>query len=201
MTVSNAVSRYDANEREFLGLLLSRSIFGALYSALTVRKTDLDLTRAEFGNRVGRDKTGVSKILKGPGNWTIMKISDVANALDLDIEVYFVDRYNPQRTFTSTGVMYTASKVAARGYGSVLQGPQPGRNTASIDAIGQQRNDVTIQYSGQVTTIEQGMSIISAQGTTMSPGTNIIGAVITGANVNAVASNVPFYTSLSSRGT
>jgi hypothetical protein len=107
MTNSNDMNRYDANQRDFLGESLARRIFGAIYDALMVRKKDPGLTPTEFGERIGRDKTGVSKILRGPGNWTIKKISDVANALDLEVEVRFIDRRNTHRVFTPTGIQYT----------------------------------------------------------------------------------------------
>jgi len=77
MNPSNHAHRYDTEERNFLGETLARRIFGAIYAALMVRKEDQGLTRADFGERTGRDKTGVSKILRGPGNWTIKTISDV----------------------------------------------------------------------------------------------------------------------------
>lgn len=107
MMPSNNVPRYDAEERDFLGETLARRIFGAIYAALILRKSDQGLTRAAIGDRTGRDKTGVSKILRGPGNWTIKTISDMANALDLDVEVRFVDKYNEYRIFTPTGIQYT----------------------------------------------------------------------------------------------
>jgi transcriptional regulator with XRE-family HTH domain len=103
-------TRFDENEREFLGLTLARQIFGALYTALQYRRESEGFTRADFGERTGRDKTGVSKLLKGPGNWTIHKISDVANALDLDVEIAFFDRNNQARIFTATGMHYTPSQ-------------------------------------------------------------------------------------------
>jgi transcriptional regulator with XRE-family HTH domain len=104
MTHSLKESQFDEDERVFLGLGLSREVFGALYAALQYRKESLGLSRADFGERTGRDKTGVSKLLRGPGNWTIQTIADVANALELDIEFAFFDRYDQTRIFTATGM-------------------------------------------------------------------------------------------------
>ena len=104
MLPSHETSRFDANEREFLGITLARQIFGALYSAVEDRHTNHGLTRGELAERTGRDKTGVSKLLRGPSNWTIRTISDVANGLELDVEITFVDRYDRLRAFTPTGL-------------------------------------------------------------------------------------------------
>jgi transcriptional regulator with XRE-family HTH domain len=104
MLPSAKESRFDENEREFLGLTLARQIFGALYSAVQYRMESNGMTRADFGERTGRDKTGVSKLLRGPGNWTIQTISDVANALEVDVEFAFFDQRDQTRLFTATGM-------------------------------------------------------------------------------------------------
>jgi transcriptional regulator with XRE-family HTH domain len=98
-------SRFDESEREFLGLTLERQIFGAIYAAIEDRKSSHGMTRTEFGERTGRDKTGVSKLLRGPSNWTIHTIAAVANALELTVEITFVDQYDPFRVFTPTGLV------------------------------------------------------------------------------------------------
>jgi hypothetical protein len=107
--MTNYKSRYDENEREFLGITLARQIFSAIYTAATFRKEQGEFSRAEFGQRTGRDKTGVSKLLTGPGNWTTRTISDVSNALDLEPQVVFVDRSNRSRVFTEAGVAYLST--------------------------------------------------------------------------------------------
>jgi transcriptional regulator with XRE-family HTH domain len=111
MINSSNESRFTGVEREFLSLTLARQIFGALYSALKYRKESHDLTRAEFGERIGRDKTGVSKLLRGPGNWTIQTISDIANALEVDVEFAFFDQHDQSIMFTATGMHHSPSLV------------------------------------------------------------------------------------------
>jgi transcriptional regulator with XRE-family HTH domain len=106
MSTTEATQRYDKDQRDFLGEALARDIFSAIYTALTFRKKYNGLTTSDFADRVGRDRTGVSKILHGHGNWTTHKISDVANALDLEVEISFVDRADVSRVFTPNGVVY-----------------------------------------------------------------------------------------------
>ena len=110
--MTNYKSRYDENEREFLGITLARQVFSAIYAAATFRKEQGDFSRSEFGQRTGRDKTGVSKLLAGPRNWTTRTISDVSNALDLEPQVVFVDRLNRSRVFTETGPAYLSTLPA-----------------------------------------------------------------------------------------
>ncbi|MEJ0094137.1 MAG: helix-turn-helix transcriptional regulator [Methylocella sp.] len=142
MTHSLKTSKFDENEREFLGLTLARQIFGALYLAVQFRKASQGLSRVDFGDRTGRDKTGVSKLLSGPGNWTTRTISDVANALELDVQITFVDRYNPYRAFTPTGINYLPVNVAAQGYMNSMGGANSGmmveewhRNSTNIPKL------------------------------------------------------------------
>jgi hypothetical protein len=144
MPPSLDTSKFDENEREFLGLTLERQIFGALYSAVQDRKDCLGLTRAEFGRRIGRDKTGVSKLLRGPGNWTIRTISDFANALDLDVEITFVDRRDVNRVFTPFG--FVEFPAAPQNYyysGMMIEPIAAGHYSAVIQTAGSAQINLT----------------------------------------------------------
>jgi hypothetical protein len=94
------------NRRKFAAELLEHAFFGAFYSVISARKKEQSLTRAQLGKRMGREKTGISKLLSGPRNWQISTISDLAEALDVRVEFRLVDRINPLRTFTPTGVTF-----------------------------------------------------------------------------------------------
>jgi hypothetical protein len=165
MTPSLSKSRFDENERAFLGMTLARQIFGAIYSAVQYRR-ETGLTRTEFGERAGRDKTGASKILKGPGNWTIQTISDVANALDLDVEFAFFDRKNPTTMFTGTGMHSTWSpsinyygydlSIGAESKLNMLHNLAPGLGAFLIT---QEANSVTVIANSQVPTSAAGYTI------------------------------------------
>jgi hypothetical protein len=94
--------------RAFAADLLEHAFFGAFYTAIVARKNEDGLTRAQLGSRMGREKTGISKLLSGPRNWQLSTISDLSEALNLKLEFRLIDRLNPFREFTSTGVQYPA---------------------------------------------------------------------------------------------
>lgn len=94
------------HRREFAADLLEHAFFGAFYIAISARKNEEALTRAKLGSRMGREKTGVSKLLSGPRNWQLSTISDLTEALDLRLEFSLVDRHYPMRRFTATGAQY-----------------------------------------------------------------------------------------------
>jgi DNA-binding phage protein len=94
------------NRRDYAAEILEAAFFGAILTAIGVRKKEQSLTRSQIGFRMGREKTGISKLLSGPRNWQIRTISDLAEALDLRLQFSFVDRNFPIRKFTATGIQY-----------------------------------------------------------------------------------------------
>lgn len=92
--------------RAFATELLEHAFFGAFYTAISTRKNEDALTRAKLGSRMGREKTGISKLLSGPRNWQLSTIADLTEALDLRLEFSLVDRHYPIRRFTATGAQY-----------------------------------------------------------------------------------------------
>jgi hypothetical protein len=95
------------NRRKYAADMLTHAVFGAFYTAIALRKQEHALTRAQLGSRMGREKTGISKLLAAPRNWQLSTISDLAEALDLRVQITLFDRLNPLRTFTSTGVTFS----------------------------------------------------------------------------------------------
>lgn len=92
--------------RKFAAELMESAFFGAFLLAIDARKSEQALTRSELGKRMGREKTGISKLLSGPRNWQIDTISDLAEALDVRLEFALVDRLNSFRRFTATGTEF-----------------------------------------------------------------------------------------------
>jgi transcriptional regulator with XRE-family HTH domain len=108
-------SRFDDNELAFLRETLFREVFGAAYNVLTVRKDEIGFTRDDLAHRTGWDKTSISKILKGPANWTLKTLSDFCNAVEVDVDIKLIDRRDPDRAFTPTGVHALKSSTSASG--------------------------------------------------------------------------------------
>lgn len=95
--------------QEFSAEVMEREIFGAFMLAFDTRREEARLTQSQLAERLGKDKTGTSKLLAGPRNWTIRTISDMSLALDVVVEISLHDRIIPTRTFTPTGVTYHSS--------------------------------------------------------------------------------------------
>lgn len=78
-----------------------RAAFQSLFwSVIVHRRKREKLTQQQIADKLGTNKSVVSRDLNAPPNWTIDKISDMAEALDLDIEVIARDRH--------TGSIFTA---------------------------------------------------------------------------------------------
>jgi hypothetical protein len=97
--------------REFAADLLEHAFFGAFYTAIDARKKEEALTRNQLGSRMGREKTGVSKLLSGPRNWQLSTIADLSEALGLRLEFSLVDRHHPSRIFTASGVQFNMPQL------------------------------------------------------------------------------------------
>ncbi len=85
--------------------VLDASIFGAFLLAIEARRDEDSLTQTKLAELMGRDKANISKLLEGPQNWTVQTISDLAQALDLEVEFVLHDKHKPGRQFTPTGVV------------------------------------------------------------------------------------------------
>lgn len=119
------------DRRQYTAELLEAAFFGAFLTAIGVRKEEQSLTRAELCKRMGREKTGLSKLLSGPRNWQLRTIADLSEALDLRLEFALVDRLHPGRLFTQTGIEY--KNVMSSTYGQHLFSSQ-GLDSASPKA-------------------------------------------------------------------
>jgi transcriptional regulator with XRE-family HTH domain len=100
------MSRTYEYRRKFTAEILEASIFGAFILAIQTRKHENNLTQRQLASRTGKEKTGISKLLSGPRNWQIQTIATLSEALDVRFEFSLVDRTNPFRKFTSTGIQW-----------------------------------------------------------------------------------------------
>jgi transcriptional regulator with XRE-family HTH domain len=83
------------------------AVFSAFYNLLSQRRGD-GLTKAILAEKMNVDRATVTKITSGPTNMKISTMASLANALDADMVVMFVDRSYRGRYFTSIG-MHVAS--------------------------------------------------------------------------------------------
>lgn len=82
---------------------LLRAEFQSLFwAAFLEKKRKSGLKLSELAERLGIHKSYVSRSFSSPPNWQVDKISDFADALDLQLEVRAIDRSNGQ-IFTPQG--------------------------------------------------------------------------------------------------
>ena len=140
--------------REFAKEMLEYAFFGAFHLAIKIRKKEESLTAAQLGSRMGREKTGISKLLSGPRNWQLSTISDLSEALGVRLEFSFVDKHFPSRRFTATGVVYDTAMVGT------LNAALPPINASN--AIEQNVRAPILQYNavpfGALTGLSMGIS-------------------------------------------
>lgn len=101
--IKTSTDRFSEVYRSFEIENLKADFFGMFLVAIQARKNEQGLTQDELAHRLGKEKTGTSKLLSGPRNWQISTIAEMALALDVEIELALVDKTNPARKFTPTG--------------------------------------------------------------------------------------------------
>ena len=108
--------------------MLQRSAFQSLFwVVLLARKRDEKLSRKGLADRLGVHKSFVSRAFSRPPNWQSDKISDLADALNVDLVIQARDR--------KTGMIYTPAgeQVPARTSSSLseVRQVQTGTNTTT----------------------------------------------------------------------
>ena len=124
MRLSSKQRRAIEQRRKFAAEMIEAAFFGAFVTAIAIRKEEQSLTQVELAKRTGREKTGISKLLSRPRNWQLHTISDLAEALNLRLEFSLVDRVNPMRRFTQTGIEYNLPESPYAGQFDLIGGQQ-----------------------------------------------------------------------------
>lgn len=91
------------HHRDYKREMLRSSLMSLIMAVLKDRKRRNKYTLTDFASAVGRDKAQVSRWLSGSPNWSLNTISDVASALNLDIEIRAHDR--------AEGIIYSPTGV------------------------------------------------------------------------------------------
>lgn len=77
-----------------------RSAFVSLFAGVVrAKKRSTGFTFQKLADALGVDKSAVSRDFRGDPNWTVNKIADLANALDVEISIQARDR--------ATGAVFT----------------------------------------------------------------------------------------------
>jgi transcriptional regulator with XRE-family HTH domain len=128
--------------QEFSSHVMEREVFGAFMLAFDARRSESGMTQSQLAERLGKDKTGTSRLLSAPRNWTIRTISDLSMALNVVVEISLRDRVEPARVFTAAGVTYVSAPATSvspfsgvgQQIGTLSAGTAVGFNNESLSA-------------------------------------------------------------------
>lgn len=93
------MSEIDQYERSYRRQMVRSSFQSLFWHVLLERKKEIGLTLKGLADRLGINKSYISRSFSEPPNWQIDKISDMSDALGVDIIITARDR--------RTGRMYT----------------------------------------------------------------------------------------------
>jgi hypothetical protein len=106
-----SMKRTEPKERRLLEYdraMLRAAFVSLFWGAITEHKRRGKYTLQMLADKLGRNKSGVSRwFSSNPPNWGVDTISDIANALDLEIDIRATDRITG-RVFTSSGILAAA---------------------------------------------------------------------------------------------
>ncbi len=122
-----------------------RSAFVSLFWGIIVeRKKRIGLTLLTLAKMLGTNKGEVSRWFNGDPNWTVNTIANLANALDVDIQIQAIDRATGE-IYTPAGLQVSAQPnvpltepVKTKSVG-VMDGPI---NFINLAGTAQQQSDV-----------------------------------------------------------
>jgi len=100
--------------------MLRSAVQSAFWSALNFRKKNDGMSQNELAKKLDADKSIISRWFSGDPNWELNTISDIADALDVDVEFHLKDRRSTA-IFTPSGVAFHADIKLLATAPSVMQ--------------------------------------------------------------------------------
>ena len=102
----------DEFAREFERGVLRSAFVSVFWAVIEARKAGDKFTFKELAQKLGRDKSAVSRWFTSEPNWEISTVADIAAALDVNIEVIAVDRATGRRFAPDGEVTSKGAKTA-----------------------------------------------------------------------------------------
>lgn len=112
MSIMTQYDPYNDFDRTLNAEMLQTQIFGAYFSAIEFRKSNVNLTNVEIARRSGWSRSHITKIMARPQNWTIETISRMATALDLEFTFVLVDRTDRRKGFNANGLVFESGPTS-----------------------------------------------------------------------------------------
>jgi Helix-turn-helix len=102
---TKTTKRKERRLREYDRAMLRSAFVSLFWAAIYERKQRSKYTLQMLADKLSKHKSGVSRwFSKDPPNWSVDTISDIANALDLEIDLRAADRITG-KVFTSSGIL------------------------------------------------------------------------------------------------
>ena len=94
-----------SNEKRVYERQMLRSAFQSLFwNVILTRKREDGFNFKALADRLGINKSYISRSFSSPPNWQIDKLADMADALGVDLIVEARDRENPRVVYSASGV-------------------------------------------------------------------------------------------------
>lgn len=114
--------------REFSQQMLRSMVQSVFVSVFNGRRKKNKLTQSELAKKMGVNRSIISRDLAVPPNWTVDKISDMAEALNVDIEIIARDRETGEchtaRGVIKISVNTVVNRITTVDGPSVIEGPR-----------------------------------------------------------------------------
>lgn len=96
------MSKQVSHQTQYRRLMLRSDFQSLFWHVILVRKRELKFTLKALADKLGINRSYVTRSFSSPPNWTVDKLSDMADALGVDLVVEARDRANG-RNYSSCG--------------------------------------------------------------------------------------------------
>jgi transcriptional regulator with XRE-family HTH domain len=102
--MSQKIEMKKSDVKEYDRLMLRAAVVSVFWSVITDLKKRRSYRLQELADEIGVDKSAVSRWFSGHNpNWTLNTISDIANALNVDVKIVAIDRRTKMIIHTPQG--------------------------------------------------------------------------------------------------
>jgi transcriptional regulator with XRE-family HTH domain len=140
--LSSMPTRITKSQDGFARAMLRAAITSLVWVVFSERRKKNGLTFAALAEALQVNKSAISRWFNSSPNWTVNTIADLANALDVDIEIRARDRrsgaiYTPSGTLTTThsgAVIFKIPVIVRAGFAEgISQVPSESRKPLLIE--------------------------------------------------------------------
>lgn len=132
--------------REFSQQMLRAMVQSVFVSVFNEAKRTSKLSQSGLAKRLGINRSVISRNLSDPPNWTVDKISDMAEALNVDIEIIARNRVSGQ-CHTARGVIHISVSTATGRVITVNESQTLAKPSISVNSPMQSAQGISMKVS------------------------------------------------------